>query len=370
MGEQIPQPADQTIGVNPSKTRPLVTLVLLSFNQEEYIRAAIEGALAQTYQPLEILLSDDCSSDETFKIMTDIVANYRGPHTLCLNRSEQNLGVFHHLLSVIKQSHGDLIVASAGDDISLPHRVERLVKSWQSTGAAILGSAHHEIDERGAILRSNVHLKTFIGGENLFLDKKGPEIVAFCGATACYDRAITNYLAETDLGVEYEDFIISYIANKIRRPPVHIDEPLILYRRHATALTHHPFQFQDFTEFEQRALRHYRNRLNMLKYIKVIDARLLKENNTCRATNWKYINKEIEFLETVIKWDSFTITQRMRNIFASLGNIKMAKWKVSRLFGKHPKYYPSRPIKKTLSFFRNLIQARTLATGGFSQIRY
>jgi len=45
--------------------RPLVTFALVAYNQEQYIREAVEGAFAQTYEPLEIILSDDCSSDRT-----------------------------------------------------------------------------------------------------------------------------------------------------------------------------------------------------------------------------------------------------------------------------------------------------------------
>ena len=41
---------------------PLVTFALFAYNQERYVREAVEGAFAQTYQPLEIILSDDCSS--------------------------------------------------------------------------------------------------------------------------------------------------------------------------------------------------------------------------------------------------------------------------------------------------------------------
>lgn len=45
---------------------PLVTFALLAYSQEKYIREAVEGAFAQTYEPLEIILSDDCSSDRTY----------------------------------------------------------------------------------------------------------------------------------------------------------------------------------------------------------------------------------------------------------------------------------------------------------------
>lgn len=54
--------------------RPLVTFALIAYDQERFIREAVEGAFSQTYSPLEIILSDDCSSDRTFEIIKDVAA--------------------------------------------------------------------------------------------------------------------------------------------------------------------------------------------------------------------------------------------------------------------------------------------------------
>ena len=64
--------------------RPLVTFALFAYNQEKYIREAVEGTFSQTYEPLEIILSDDCSSDRTFEIMEEMAATYDGPHATLL----------------------------------------------------------------------------------------------------------------------------------------------------------------------------------------------------------------------------------------------------------------------------------------------
>ena len=48
--------------------KKLVSYCLFAFNQEKYINEAIKGALNQTYSPLEIIISDDCSTDLTFQI--------------------------------------------------------------------------------------------------------------------------------------------------------------------------------------------------------------------------------------------------------------------------------------------------------------
>jgi len=104
--------------------RPLVTFALFAYNQEEYIREAIEGALSQTYEPLEIILSDDCSSDRTFEIMQVMAAKYRGPHNIHVRRNEFNMGLSNHVNKVFDNSHGRIFIIAAGDDVSLPTRTD------------------------------------------------------------------------------------------------------------------------------------------------------------------------------------------------------------------------------------------------------
>jgi hypothetical protein len=54
------------IDAAPAPNRPLVTFALFAYNREQYIREAVEGAFSKTYEPLEIMLSDDYASDCTF----------------------------------------------------------------------------------------------------------------------------------------------------------------------------------------------------------------------------------------------------------------------------------------------------------------
>jgi glycosyltransferase involved in cell wall biosynthesis len=95
-----------------------VTLTLIAYNQENYVREAIESALAQTFSPLEIILSDDCSPDQTFAIMQEMVGSYRGPHRVHARREPVNVGTVQHLINVSRAAQGELVVIAAGDDLS------------------------------------------------------------------------------------------------------------------------------------------------------------------------------------------------------------------------------------------------------------
>ena len=77
--------------------RPLISYVVTTYNIEKYVEESVKCAFAQTYSPLEIVLSDDCSTDQTFEIMKRMADEYQGPHKIVLNRNVKNMGITKHM---------------------------------------------------------------------------------------------------------------------------------------------------------------------------------------------------------------------------------------------------------------------------------
>jgi glycosyltransferase involved in cell wall biosynthesis len=156
--------------LNPDeKIMPLVTFALFSFNQESYIRDALEAAFAQDYKALEIIISDDFSTDKTFEIIMEVTSSYKGPHKIILNRNSKNLGANGfgaHVNKVLEIAVGELIIFAAGDDISLPQRVSKLVEKWLESGKPS-GSLHSAVEIlsvnqkiTGTKIHGNTHFST------------------------------------------------------------------------------------------------------------------------------------------------------------------------------------------------------------------
>ena len=114
-------------------TRPLATIIVRAYNQESIVSDAIESCFRQTYSPLEIILSDDCSSDGTWTIIEKMAAGYTGPHKVIATRNPENLGIVEHTNKTMERASGLLILSCAGDDIALPERTERLVSEWSAS---------------------------------------------------------------------------------------------------------------------------------------------------------------------------------------------------------------------------------------------
>ncbi|SDT95629.1 Glycosyl transferase family 2 [Pseudomonas pohangensis] len=209
--------------------KPLVTFALFAYNQEKYIREAVEAALTQDYSPLEIILSDDCSIDATFEIMREMADCYTGPHSVVLNRNTRNLNVGGHINNVNRLSNGELIVAAAGDDISQPDRVSRLVDAWLATGkkSGLLHSACIMITEAGALIgeRGFPALEELKSAESAIVNN-----VRVMGATEAWDRRLFNSYGDFRDGLVHEDQALTFRSLLAGRPVTYVDRPLVFYR--------------------------------------------------------------------------------------------------------------------------------------------
>jgi glycosyltransferase involved in cell wall biosynthesis len=213
-------------------SKPLVTFVVFSYNRERFIREAVRGALAQTYSPLEVIFSDDCSQDRTFEIIQEEVALYEGPHRVILNRNDRNLGIGGNINRGMKLAKGQLILTNADDDVSLGSRTEELVKVWSSGEVYYLHSDAIIIDEDGV---GSVTLSDLVPTPPPVPVESWQEVFqqfTTYGCTEAWDRALFDIfgpLPEEDR--VYEDRILPFRSALLGKN-AYIDKPLVLYRQH------------------------------------------------------------------------------------------------------------------------------------------
>jgi glycosyltransferase involved in cell wall biosynthesis len=211
---------------------PLITFALFTYNQERFIAEAIRGALSQTYSPLEIIISDDCSTDSTFEVIQKEIDGYTGQHTVRVNRNEHNIGFGAHINKVMEIVKGELIVAAAGDDVSLLHRVEKTYQAYLLSGgkAASLFSNAIIIDENGKHL-GLYHVPP--RAEELKPHFMAEHMSGVLGSSQAWGRRVNEVFGSIDERVWQEDLIIPFRAALIGEVR-YINEPLVLYRRHST----------------------------------------------------------------------------------------------------------------------------------------
>jgi glycosyltransferase involved in cell wall biosynthesis len=108
---------------------PLVTVILATYNQQDYVKNALESILAQTYQNLEIIVCDNGSTDKTKEIIKSIVSEYSNIIFLDF-KNNKNLTIRHN--QYINLAKGEFISILFGDDYYLPNKIEKQVEIFLS----------------------------------------------------------------------------------------------------------------------------------------------------------------------------------------------------------------------------------------------
>jgi len=205
---------DESVPVSKDE-KPLVSFVLLAYNQEAFIREAIDGTLSQTYEPLEIIISDDCSGDRTFELIQEAVAEYQGPHAIRLNRNEVNLGIGPHVQYAVGLANGDYVVMAGGDDVSVSERVSKSMEVIFRHGelGGVFGRCHEfsgEFQDLGKWKPAHAVDGNVVRGdpdEWLNHSKKG-KILGTPGCVAMWNKKLFDQFKPMPSGVLAEDVVL------------------------------------------------------------------------------------------------------------------------------------------------------------------
>jgi glycosyltransferase involved in cell wall biosynthesis len=184
--------------------RSLITFALFSYNQDQFIKQAVQGALSQTYSPLEIILSDDCSSDRTFDIMQRMAREYAGPHRIVLNRNDPNLGLCAHVNKLFEMAAGEIVVLAAGDDISLPNRALTTWETFSKNKDAMAVSMQYiSIDRSGNVLPDDSRKR--VEGKYGLEDYGNRARQPISGSALAYRKSVFEYFGPLTSWCQAED---------------------------------------------------------------------------------------------------------------------------------------------------------------------
>lgn len=211
-----------------NKEAPLVSFVLFTYNHEKFIEEAVRSALQQTYEPLEIIISDDASIDQTYEIAKAIVDQYHGPHRVVVRKNTNNMGINPHVNFAVKEAKGAFIIGAAGDDISLPERTDKLVREWQSGASGVFSNAlliDAVSNSKGLFVRSGYkHMKGW--REMALAGTHGA-----WGCTFSWEKKVFDVFGDMPENILGEDAVIPFRCALLKGVS-YIDEPLVQYRDH------------------------------------------------------------------------------------------------------------------------------------------
>jgi glycosyltransferase involved in cell wall biosynthesis len=339
---------------DPGHEPRLVTFTVFAFNQEKLIREAVESAFAQTYEPLEIVLSDDCSVDRTFEIMCEMAAAYEGPHTVRVVQNLKNLGVLEHAIVRGKDAAGEIVVVAAGDDISEPERTAKLVAAFGAGGnVGAVFSWVSVIDESGKIVGSLdggvVTAAWARGGIYLRDDRRNTTIR---GCSAAYRKWVFDVPVTAAAGGCAEDGIFSFYVNLRGAEIISLTPRLVRYRRHSGSVMN--FSHPSAADNEVKRCRDAKSQIAYLDEINRIASVLDKGDLLDKAE----LDRASTYLRDIVEWPEISFFQRLSRTLTRdyrgewRPTLKMLIWRMARLWGQYPVYQPKMSLSRLQRRYR------------------
>lgn len=312
-----------------AEATPPVTLALLAFNQERFIEEGVQGALSQDYPNLEIILSDDGSSDRTYELICSARDRYRGPHRVIANRTPRNAGTLAHVENLYRQSRGELLVLAAGDDISYPHRVSRLVDHWRRTGADALCSKYDVIDDEGKLIERDYVFPTDRFEFRDYFPEQ--EVVAIHGASSAYARRFLDTVEFPLRPILFEDTFFTLTIHR-RGGRVHfIDEALVKYRRHGASSTNADYRLSDEETVRTREIAAQRIAASVADVLITFEESLRRSGSSATVDTGKLVS-DLGFFRHRAAWTGASPRERFGALLRTRRR-NHAAWAAARLFG-------------------------------------
>lgn len=129
--------------------KPLVSVVMPAYNAARFLRQAVDSVLTQTYSNLELIIVDDCSTDDTLQIMQEYAARDSRVRVIA---GEENQGVARVRNRGIQAARGAYIALLDSDDVWVETKLEKQLACAGATRAEIVYCSFDLVDEQGTRL--------------------------------------------------------------------------------------------------------------------------------------------------------------------------------------------------------------------------
>jgi glycosyltransferase involved in cell wall biosynthesis len=184
---------------------PLVSVVCLCYNQEQFVEAAIQSVLDQSHPNIQLIVVDDASTDNSVNVIRSVIGDNQSIQFLALTENLGNCKAFNRGLALTR---GSFIIDLAADDALLPDRIEKGVQLLREKGEdyGVHFSDAEIIDEYNTHLynHSDRFPHATVPQGNVY--KEVVRRYFICPPTVMFTRKIADVLGGYDETLSYEDF--------------------------------------------------------------------------------------------------------------------------------------------------------------------
>lgn len=206
----------------------MISVAMTTYNGEKYLQEQINSILEQSEKDIELIICDDCSTDNTFKILLEYSEKDK---RVQVYRNEQNLGYAKNFEKTISLCSGAYIALSDQDDIWLPNHLEVLLKHLNNTNCSLVGGNAILVDSNNKDLNCKL-----INNNNLPINTVDFNTMVlfrniFQGAAILFERDVLKKALPFPNNMKYHDWWLALVASEIKGVN-YINIPVLRYRQH------------------------------------------------------------------------------------------------------------------------------------------
>jgi len=263
----------------------LISIAMSSYNGERFIQEQIDSILDQSYSNLELVITDDGSSDKTI----EIIKNYQKNDTrIKLYQNEVNLGFVQNFGKAISLCKGDYIALADQDDIWKKDKLKTFIEKIGEN--VLIYSDADLVDEHAVSMGEELirPARELVSGANnrAFLLEN-----CVSGNTLMFKKELLQYILPIPEGASFHDRWIVFVASTYGSITF-TKEPMTYYRRYS----------EQITKKREKDYEGFLDRLKQKKEFKVKSAKVsVKDLNTFLSLKILKNEETKEIIEMLIK---------------------------------------------------------------------
>lgn len=282
-----------------------VSLVMATFNGEKYLREQLNSIVNQTLVPDEIIVVDDCSTDNTLSVLSE----FKGKCNLKIYTNDTNKGVNTNFERAISLASGDYICISDQDDVWFPEKIEKTykkLKEIENDSPACVSSEIIDVDSNLQTLKTKCTKDSFYESA---LYSNGSQ-----GCTLMFNKKLKDIMLPIPKEFIYDHFIgllSCFVGTKYG-----IGEPLMYYRHHGNNVV--SGRIHKYHKGLSEAIAIYyllkrKERLYLLEYLRVVRKIKMSEEKKSifeKAYDFYNVDSHFQMILNVWKNSYYTVLEK------------------------------------------------------------
>lgn len=205
-----------------------ISILMPAYNAALYVEGSIKAILAQTYSHFELLICDDCSTDNTLEVI-----NSFDDTRIKVLKNTENKGYLLTCNALAELAEGEYITFQDADDLASKERLSVLLSTLKKEQLDLVGSNVNYVSEQGEVIGRSFY------PEYVDVEYLSNEPMPFCGSSILCKKTVYQKIGLYDLAYDRigaEDYDWVYRAS-IHFSLGNVEQPLYSYRMHAGSVS-------------------------------------------------------------------------------------------------------------------------------------